>query len=162
MSVKKFKSKKQYYIHLLFDLIGLSIAIWLISWIITTNEQELISYFSNQELSGSSSQRGAQIIEQILAEKWGKTGLISIPLLVSCGILYELIREIREYIRYINKEKLYKAGLVDNLDDDIRQKSIIKSIRDIFSIKKNKKKYAKKNIKKMKKDQLYKELYGDG
>jgi hypothetical protein len=159
---RNFKRKSQYFSHFILYLIWLSGGIWILVWGLKTPERELIDFFSNQELSGSSSQRGAQIIEQILANKFGKLGLLSVPVFGILGILYLFIKDLKEYMRYIHKNKLFKAGLVDNLDDDIRQKSIIKSIRDTFSIKKNKKKYAKKNIKKMKKDQLYKELYGDG
>ena len=79
---------------------------WLLYRLINSTEHELIQRYSEQELIGELSQRGAKSLQRFLINKFGKEGLIAVPLLVIIGVVYELLKEFGEYNRYLRKSKL--------------------------------------------------------
>ncbi|MFW6247398.1 MAG: hypothetical protein ACOC22_04495 [bacterium] len=130
---KHFKTKSQYHTYFFLNLVGFAGTIWMFFWMINSSEQELINIFSNQELSGSSGQKGAQAFEQFLVNKWGKEGLLAVPIVGIIGILYISYKEIFEYIRFLRKDKLFRQGLVDNMYDDYQPKGVIRTIKSFFA-----------------------------
>ena len=161
---KNFKSKSTYLIHFINYTIWLAGGLWFLLWGLSASEKELLEMFSDQELTGSSSQRGAQVIEAFLVSKWGKPGLLSIPILVVLGILYYFYKDIFEYIRFLRKDKLYRKGLVDNLYDDYQSRTIVQRVKGLFGKGKNGKRksvyLSKKEMEnRLKNDEFYKKMH---
>ncbi len=97
------------------------------------SEQELVQRFGDQELIGSSNQRGAQAIQMLIVNNFGKEGVVFSALLFLLGALHYLIKEIKEFKRFLKKDKLYNQGLVFDLYDDYKRPSIIQSVKKFFS-----------------------------
>lgn len=150
---KVFKENHVYYINIIIKIIGIIAAIWLIIWLQCKSQQEIIELFSEQKLIGTGRQRGSRALQSFLVNKWGKTGILSIPIIGFILLLKSTANIIFEYIRYINKMKLYKRGLVNNLDDDYQSVNLFISIKNIIVskfTKKQKKNYpSKKNMKRI-------------
>ena len=125
---KKFKSKKTYIIHFIIYIIGITFGIWILFFLINLTEQEVIDIFLSQELIGSAKQRGAQALQRFIIYNFGKRGLLLIMSLIVIGIFYEMLKEFAEYLRFIKKTKLFKQGLVNNLDDDFPRQNVFKFI----------------------------------
>ena len=70
--------------------------------------------------------------------------------------MYSTIEEINTLRRYLRKEKLFKQGLVADMDDDEKPKVFIGSIRQLFSKSKPSSafasKYTRKELRKMKRE----------
>jgi len=136
--IKVFKRKSNYIYDLLFRLGVLSLTIWWFSWLNGYAEQELLEIFGEQDLIGSSGQRGAQVIQMLIVNKLGKLGMTSLATVFVIGALLLFINEFREFIRFLKKDKLYKQGLVNNLEDDYVPVSFFQAIRNFFQPKNKK------------------------
>lgn len=70
--------------------------------------------------------------------------------------MYSMIEEINTFRRYLRKEKLFKQGLVSDMDDDEKPKGFIGSIRQLFSESRSSSvfasKYTRKELRKMKRE----------
>ena len=152
----KFKSSSIYITRLIVYVIGVFAFSWLLFRLLNSTEQELINRYSDQELIGGASQRGSKSLQRFLVNRFGKEGLIAIPLLVLIGVVYELFKEFAEYNRYLRKSKLFKRGLVSNMDDDQESVSIIRRIKNLYNP--NSKKYPSNRmmLKELKKNKFYK------
>lgn len=66
------------------------------------------------------------------------------------------MEEINTLRRYLRKEKLYKMGLVSDMDDDEKPKGLIKSIIQLFHKSKSSSpfasKYTRKKLREMKRE----------
>lgn len=160
-----FKRKSTYFYLLIFRLGVIALTVWWFSWVSGFREEELIKIFGYQDLIGSSGQRGSQAIQMLIVNIWGKKGIVVLASIFVLGALYYLIKEIREFRRFLRKDRLYKQGLVNNLYDDNPPPGFFKLIYLLFTRKKEAKtsriKIDKKKIEKLKEDKLYKKLYGD-
>ncbi|MFW5983572.1 MAG: hypothetical protein ACOCQ4_03665 [bacterium] len=152
----KFKSNSTYITRLIIYIIGIAVFGWLLYRLINSTEHELIQRYSEQELIGGASQKGAKSLQRFLINKFGKEGLIAVPLLVIIGVVYELLKEFGEYNRYLRKSKLFRRGLVSNLDDDYEPVSIFKRVRNIFGSKSKKNPSNKKMRKELRKNKYFK------
>ncbi|MBR8534213.1 hypothetical protein KDU71_01460 [Carboxylicivirga sediminis] len=113
-------------------------------------EEEVYERFANQELIGSSNQRFAQQIQMFLASNWGKRGLVIGMSLISFVIINEVYSMTFTLVRYRRKLKLYKKGIVTDLNDYHKPFGIIGHLK--YLIKNRNKQdssfYYKKNIRK--------------
>jgi len=135
MEDKKRKIFKRRFIYiqlLLLRVFVFLLSIWFFFQICRYNEQELIEMFGEQELIGSSNQRGAQAIQMLIINTWGKTGIIVCALLFISGALHYLIKEMKEFKRFLRKDKLYNQGLVFDLYDDYQPVPMLKWIKNLF------------------------------
>ncbi len=114
-------------------LFVLVLSIWFFWQIYGSGEQELIDRFGDQELIGSSNQRGAQAIQMLIVNTWGKAGMVGFAGLFVWGAIHYLIKEIKEFKRFLKKDKLYNQGLVFDLYDDYKRPFIIQSVKKFFS-----------------------------
>ena len=71
-------------------------------------------------------------IVAVIYTYFGRKGCITFIFLGSLLIYNELFKEIQTLRRYLRKEKLYKMGLVSDMDDDEKPKGFIKSIIQLF------------------------------
>lgn len=86
----------------------------------------------------------------------GKEGCL-IFLFLGCLLLLSVtIKDVKTLFRYLHKEKLFKMGLVNNMDDDYKPHSLFKSLKNLFNKEINnqrkRKIYSKKELRKMKKE----------
>ena len=153
---KKFKSNSTYITHFVIYIIGISLAVWVLFRLTNSTEQELINRYSEQELIGGASQRGAQALQRMLINKFGKFGLVAIPLIGVIGLLNVLLKELFEYSRFLKKSKLFRRGLINNLDDDYESISIFKRVRNLFDSKSKKYPSNKKMRKELRKNKYFK------
>lgn len=153
---KKFKSNSTYITHFVIYIIGISLAVWVLFRLTNSTEQELINRYFEQELIGGASQRGAQVLQRILINNFGKFGLVAIPLIGVIGLLNVLFKELFDYFRFLNKSKLFKQGLVNNLDDDYESVSIFERARSLFGLKSKKYPSNKKMRKELRKNKYFK------
>ena len=86
----------------------------------------------------------------------GSTGCIIFLCIGILLLMYSTIEEINTLRRYLRKEKLFKQGLVSDMDDDEKPKGFIGSIRQLFSKSKPSSafasKYTRKELRKMKRE----------
>ena len=86
----------------------------------------------------------------------GRNGCITFIFLGSLLIYNELFKEIQTLRRYLRKEKLFRQGLVSDMDDDDKPKGFIGSIRQLFSKSRSSStfasKYTRKELRKMKRE----------
>lgn len=126
------------------------------------SETEMKEAFLDQELVGSSSQRGAQGIQILLVKNFGKNGILGMLLIAIVVSLFNLGREIEEFFRYRKRLRLFKKGY--NVDF-INEKGKLR-LFDLFQMSKRSYKNtkfdsSKKKQKEIEKSKLYKQLYGD-
>lgn len=156
---KKFKSNKTYITYCVIYIIGVSLISWVLIRLINSTEQELIVRYSKQELIGGAKQRSAQALQSLLVNKLGKSGLVAIPIIGLFFLIYEMLKEFAEYLRFIKKSKLFKQGLVNNLDDDFPRQNVFKFLYRKIVKEKSYKKANKEKIEEMKNSKLYKRMY---
>lgn len=86
----------------------------------------------------------------------GRNGCIAFMFFGTLLMYNELFKEIQTLCRYLRKEKLFKQGLVSDMDDDEKPKGLIKSIRLLFSKRKpssnSARGYSRKELRKMKRE----------
>lgn len=139
---------------------------WTLEDVANMTESEVRGNWLYQELSGDAKGRGAQGIQMLLVYYFGKNGIMFVLVLSVLGFTYHMIKEIREFKRYIKKDRLFRMGLVNDLYDDYKPKSLREHIILLFRKEKDKiirKKYPsrKKMLENLNKDKLYRKMYGD-
>jgi hypothetical protein len=159
-----FKLKSKYYEYLILRFLILGVFSWLFVKTIMYSEIELYGMFANQKLIGIAKQRGAILLEKFIVRNWGKQGMVIAAGLILSGALYFFFKEFFEFRRFLKKEKLFKQGLVDNMYDDYKPRSIFQLIKWVFSKKERNTRQKYKDIDKLQKDLekdgLYQKLYG--
>lgn len=132
---KLFKQKKDYCYSLMLKTLAFFVTIWLFEWIFFSSEQFLLDHFGSQELIGSSGQREAQVLEMLVVNNFGKSGMVIMTGVLVLGTLYYLIKEFREFKRFLKRDKLYKQGLVNNFEDNYMPVTLFQAIRNLFKPK---------------------------
>lgn len=132
---KKFKPNSIYMYHLLIYIVGFILSLYTFIRFINSTEQELVDIFLRQELTGSAKQRGAQAIERIIVYYLGKEGIVAVPFIGVIVLLNKFIKELLEYLRFLKKNKLFRQGLVNNLDNDYIPTPFLKRLKNIFKAK---------------------------
>ncbi len=157
---KNFKHPRAYWCEIVIGVVFLTLFIDTTIWGLNKTEAELIEMFGNQELRGGAKQIRAIVIERFLANKWGKTGIMAVPVIGILGSIYFLYKEIFAYVRYIKKSRLFKLGLVSDLYDDYQPTPILKRIKNLFTKKpkQNKRNYpsSKEMQEQLSKNKYYK------
>lgn len=160
-----FKLKSSYYRNIIGLCIFVLIFTWLVYRTLIHSEQELFDLYMNRGLIGRSRQRMSIGIQKFIVSNWGKQGLVITYGIITLGTYYLFVKEIFEFRRFLKKEKLFKQGLVDNMFDDHKPRSIFQLIKGIFNkTDEGKPKRRFKDIGKLQKDlerdKLYQKLYG--
>ncbi len=133
----KFQSIESLRSNIIFVCLALFVMIFTGFYILPMTEDEVYENFTNQELIGSSNQRGVQNIQMFLVSNWGKKGLVIGMSIAAIFIIDEVYKIIFTLRRYRKKLKMYRKGLVDNLNDYHKQLGIIGHIRYEIKNRKN-------------------------
>lgn len=87
---------------------------------------------------------------------FGRIGCLSFLLFCNAIVFHVSFRYLNTLRRYLRKEKLYKMGLVSDMDDDEKPKGLIKSIIQLFHKSKSSSpfasKYTRKKLREMKRE----------
>jgi hypothetical protein len=132
---KNFKWKSKYYEYLILRFLIIIAFSWLFINLLIYSGKEIVEMFGNRELYGRAKKRGAIVLGRFLATKWGKPGIVIPSFLMLLGAIYYFLKEYFEFRRFLKKDKLYRQGLVDNLFDDNKPRSIFQIIKWVFSKK---------------------------
>lgn len=136
MSMKKnFKQPREYWFNFIILGVFLLGAIWIFLLLLGDSEEMIVEIFGNQKLTGSSSHRGVIGIERFLANRFGKAGIMAVPVVAMLIGMVKLRKEILEYVRYARKNRLYKQGLVSDLYDDYKPLPFFKALTSFFKRK---------------------------
>lgn len=151
MSMKKnFKQPKEYWFSIFCFVSLVAAAIWFFYLFSGVSEERIVEIFGNQKLTGSSSHRGVIGIERFLANRFGKAGIMAVPVVAMLIGIVKLRKEILEYVRYARKNRLYKQGLVSDLYDDYKPLPFFKALTSFFKRKEGAKKVSYPSKKEMK------------
>ncbi len=134
-----------------FTLIGITTLVYLLS----LNNIEFAEIIKKYIASGKGSTLKTTTFINLIYTFLGRPGCIIFLFLGSLLLMYSTIKEVKTLNRYLHKEKLYKMGLVSNMDDDYKPVGLIKSIKQFFKKSGNTAtstvKYSRKDLRKMKK-----------
>lgn len=135
----------------IFTFIGLLMLVELL----TLNEKYFDDIIENYISNGKGINIKTRTIVNIIYSYFGRKGCIIFLVFGNLILSYTLYKEIYTLRRYLHKEKLYKMGLVSNMDDDYKPVGLIKSIKQFFKKSGNTAtstvKYSRKDLRKMKK-----------
>jgi hypothetical protein len=159
-----FKWKSTYYSNLVIMTIFVIAGTWLVFRTFMHSEQEIIDLYMSRDFIGRARQKMAIGIQKFIVSNWGKQGLEITYGTIAFGAYYLFIKEFFEFRRFLKKEKLFKQGLVDNMYDDHKPRSIFQIIKWVFSKKERNTRQNYKDIiklqKDLEKDELYQKMYG--
>lgn len=159
---RHFKSQSSYLWSIILDVIWIAGCTLTIFYFAGFSEAEMKEEFLNQELVGSSSQRGAQGIQMFLVKYFGKKGIIAVLAIPVVTLSFSLVRELEEFIRYRKRLRLFRNGYNVDFVNEKGKLNLLELLR-MFKIKdaSSKTKSTKKQQKEIKKSKLYKQLYED-
>ena len=114
---KKYKKPSDYYWGFLGGIVVFIMTISLSIWIGFLTEEEVYEIFVNQGLIGTSGQRSGILLQQTLASRFGKIGIMLIPIGGVLGSIHHLWGQIARYRRYKHKRRLFREGIIENVYD---------------------------------------------
>ena len=127
---------------------------FLVYWLLLNDSQfdEVIMHYINRGKGINIKTSG---IVAIIYTYGGRKGCITFMFFGTLLIYNELFKEVQTLRRYLRKEKLFKMGLVSDMDDDERPKGLIGSIRQLFRkspASSFASKYTRKKLRQMKRE----------
>lgn len=136
----------------LFTLIGMIIVVYLVS----LTEKEFTNVIDHYVSNGKGATIKTRSVINFIYTYLGRIGCIIFLFIGDLLLFYTLFVEICTLRRYLHKEKLFKRGIVSNMDDDYKPQGLFKSLRNLFSkdfnYQNKRKLYSRKELKKMKKE----------
>ncbi len=136
----------------IFTLVGITILFYLLA----LNNEAFIDIIEKYILSGKGATIKTTAIIAFIYTFFGRIGCIIFLCIGILLLMYSAIEEIRTLHRYLRKEKLFKMGLVSNMDDDGKPQGLIKDIRQLFCKSEPSSsfvsKYSRKELRKMKRE----------
>lgn len=128
---------------------------------------EFHDFFSNWSVTGSAAQKRAGALIIFTYKYFGRNGILVLGTTMTLIVDLETIGSFLKLVRYHRKNRLYKRGLVTNLDDDYEFPRLSVLIKNLFTKDKSKrrriafrsKKEYREMRKKFEKDALYKKMY---
>lgn len=123
--------------------------------------------FSNWVVSGSAEMKRADALIIFTYKYFGRNGILALGTGMLLIVDLETIGSFLKLVRYHRKNRLYKRGLVTNLDDDYEFPRLSVLLKNLFTKDKSKRKRvafrSKKEYREMRKrlekDALYKKMY---
>lgn len=133
-----------------FTLVGISTFFYLLS----LSGNEFTEVIKKYAASGKGATIKTTAIVNLIYTFFGRSGCIVFLILGDLLILCTLLKEISTLRRYLHKERLFKMGLVSNMDDDDKPLGIVKRVKQLFKKSKGSSvfKYTRKDLRKMKKE----------
>jgi hypothetical protein len=157
---KSFKEPKSYYKKfIILSLLIIGCIDLVIGLCFFENQETFINNILNEDITGGIKHRYVVSSLKLIAQKFGISGLLMIPILVGLSLMFGLYKEIAEYRRYLYKCRLYHEGLIKNIYDiydDYERKNIFRWIKDFFS--RNNKKYKLRKPSKMEMRKIEREI----
>lgn len=136
----------------LFTLIGMII----IAYLVTLTEKGFTNVIDHYVSNGKGATIKTRSIINFIYTYLGRIGCIVFLFVGDLLLIYTLFVEICTLRRYLYKEKLFKKGIVSNMDDDFKPQSLFKLLINLLSKdinnQRNRKIYSKKELRKMKKE----------
>lgn len=141
----------------IFTLIGL----YTLFYLLLLNDIEFKEVIENYANSGRGATIKTTAIVNFIYTFLGKIGCIMFLSLGTLLLMLSTAKEIKTLRRYLHKEKLFKMGLVSDMDDDCKPLSLFKFIKSLFRKNKNNQRkvkiYSRRELKEMKRELLERE-----
>lgn len=151
----KFDSKQSIIWKTIFNFCIALVALYYVVMLCLIDSVEFVKYIEHYIRSGTGISRGSSTIINVFYSGFGKIGVILFLILCNFILWWMTFTSLNRLRRYLHKEKLYKMGLVSNMDDDYKPVGLIKSIKQFFKKSGNTAtstvKYSRKDLRKMKK-----------
>ena len=128
---------------------------------------EFQEFFSNWSVTGSAEQKRAGALIVFTYKYFGRNGILTLTTIMVLLVDLETIGDFLKFVRYHRKNRLYKRGLVTNLDDDYEFPRLSVLVKNLFTKDRSKRKRiafrSKKEYREMRNklenDALYKKMY---
>ena len=138
-----------------FIFFSLACTSFLVYWLLLNDSQfnDIIMRYIDR---GKGTNIKSSAVISIIYTYLGRNGCIAFMFLGTLLMYNELFKEIQTLRRYLRKEKLFKMGLVSDMNDDEKPKGLIGSIRQLFCKSKSSSafasQYSRRRLRKMKKE----------
>ena len=140
---------------IIFGIIALAGLHWCIS-LYLMDVDEFDEYIKDYISTGTGTNLRSSGLVAVFYSKFGRTGCLLFLFFCDAMVFCQSFEYLNTLRRYLRKEKLYKMGLVSDMDDDEKPKGLIKSIKQLFSKSKPSSsfeaKYSRKELRKMKRE----------
>ena len=153
---KKFESKADIiWGIIIFGIIALG-GLWYNIFLCMMNTDEFDSFFKERVLSGTGTNLRSSGLLSVFYSNFGRMGCLLFLFFCNAMVFCQSFEYLNTLRRYLRKEKLYKMGLVSDMDDDEKPKGLIGSIRQLFCKSKSSsafaRQYSRRRLKKMKRE----------
>ena len=153
---KKFESKaniiRAMIVFSIMALAGLLVNIHVCSM----NADEFDEFIKDYISTGTGTNLRSSGLVSVFYSNFGRTGCLVFVFFCDAMVFCQSFEYLNTLRRYLSKEKLYKMGLVSDMDDDEKPKSFIGSIRQLFCKSKSSSafasQYSRRRLRKMKKE----------
>ncbi len=153
---KKFESKADIvWSIIIFSIIALA-DLWYNIFLCLMDVDEFDKYIKEYISTAKGTSMRSSGIVAVFYSNFGRTGCLLFLLFCNAIIFHVSFGYLNTLRRYLRKEKLYKMGLVSDMDDDEKPQGLIKRMRLLFSKKKTSSSfarvYSRKELRKMKRE----------
>ena len=153
---KKFEFKENIFWSMIVFLIIALADLWYNIFLCLMNTNEFDEYIKDYISTGTGTNLRSSGLVAVFYSKFGRTGCLLFLFFCDAMVFCQSFEYLNTLRRYLRKEKLYKMGLVSDMDDDEKPKGLIKSIKQLFSKSKPSSsfeaKYSRKELRKMKRE----------
>jgi len=144
---KKFKEPLTYYWMFFLGAVWAILTLWVsISLGFFRTEEEVVKMFAERDLIGPAGQRTGILLQQALAHRFGKAGIMALVIGGALGSIFFLWRQVAEYLRYKKKCRLYHEGLIKKFYDIYDDHVPLLSWRRIKTLLQKKEKTDKRKL----------------
>ena len=153
---KKFESKADIIGGIIiFGIIALG-DLWYNIFLCLMNVNEFDEYIKDYISTGTGTNLRSSGLVAVFYSNFGRTGCLLFLLFCNAMVFCQSFEYLNTLRRYLRKEKLYKMGLVSDMDDDEKPKGFIGSIRQLFYKSKSSStfasQYSRRRLRKMKRE----------
>ena len=153
---KKFEFKENIFWSMIVFLIIALAGLWASIYVCSMNADEFNEYIKHYISNGTGAGARSSGLVSVFYSNFGRTGCLLFIFFCDAMVFCQSFEYLNTLRRYLRKEKLYKMGLVSDMDDDEKPKGLIKSIKQLFSKSKPSSsfeaKYSRKELRKMKRE----------
>ena len=153
---KKFEFKENIFWSMIVFLIIALAGLWASIYVCSMNADEFNEYIKHYISNGTGAGARSSGLVSVFYSNFGRTGCLLFIFFCDAMVFCQSFEYLNTLRRYLRKEKLYKMGLVSDMDDDEKPKGLIESIKQLFSKSKPSSsfeaKYSRKELRKMKRE----------
>ena len=153
---KKFEFKENIFWSMIVFLIIALAGLWASIYVCSMNADEFNEYIKHYISNGTGAGARSSGLVSVFYSNFGRTGCLLFVFFCDAMVFCQSFEYLNTLRRYLRKEKLYKMGLVSDMDDDEKPKGFIGSIRQLFCKSKSSsaftRQYSRRRLKKMKKE----------